>query len=360
MTTPSPITVDREWYPEETHIFPGLENCRIRYKTVNIVMTTNIKTDEDDPVDLQCVAFMMPMLDILGFSFKPGSKLKIPYYGYENSIVSVRYGNYYRGVRDTSKPLKNNIYIDLQLKGKNQHLKVSAGKVHITGVRTEETGKMCIDVTIGKINMISDILRRIRSLEDKKAFEKLCYADKIEKDCENFDLLKFVRVNMSARNNTSIISSAMYNYRDFVTNVIYGKIIPSKKPIEIANYSLRNQVFYVNVCFEICLVTLCKKVVESGHNAAFNNWNKIQYANIKILVNYDSDVISNVSKKPLRDIRYVSFKVNGNGGINIWSIDDNNVSFDAFNTLVEMLAISYKSPGKNKRRYERKTPRNYI
>jgi uncharacterized membrane protein len=356
--------VSREWYPEETEPIPGMESCRMRHKTVNIVMTANVSHDSNaTDIDLSSVAMMMPMLDILGFNHKPNTKLKIPYYGFENAVVSIRYGTYYRGVRVTAKPLKNNIYIDLQLRGKNQHLKVSSKKIHITGVRTEDTGSLCISVIKNKINNIIDRLEDIRNLDDKESFIKLCHEDDIPENHPHYDLLSFVRVNKELRSNVDTSAPDHYSYDEFVNNVVNGALTPCNKHINILDQSLRNQVFYVNVCFEICLVTLCKLITSAGHGASFNNWNKIQYANIKIKTNNngpDCDELSNISKIPLKNVRHVMFKVNGNGGINIWSTNDNNISFKAFRILSPLLALSYKSPGSQKRKYDRKTPRNQI
>ena len=81
---------------------------------------------------------------------------------------------------------------------------------------------------------------------------------------------------------------------------------------------------------------------------------------MRIEVKETSDEISEISKKPLKDIKDVMFRVNGNGGVNIWSVDDNKVSFRAFKILVELMVLSYKNPGADKRRYERRTPRNLI
>lgn len=328
--------VCREWYAEETLPIIGMEDTRLREKTVNIVMTAVF----NNTIDLDSTIHMLPMLEIHGFIYQRRGKLVIPYYGYEYAIVSMQHGSYRRGVRETKTPLKNNLHTDMQLRGKNQHLKVSGGKIHITGIRTKKTGEMCIDGIVNKIEKLRNILRDIRSYPDPDALYGMCLSINplIEGSVEK-PLVEYIRINRVSRGET---------YATFVDDMIYGSSVPSAERIHVTSYNIHNKVFYVNICFKVNLLKLVRMVVAKGNRAKYHTWNNTQSAGISIKLRCEGPP------------RYVTFKVNSNGGINIWSKDNQEESFDAFRDLVPMLIHAYKCPGDAKRQYERSTPRNNL
>jgi len=335
-------TVTHEWYPEETREIPGMEGMIPREKLINILMTSKFS----DIANLDLISRVIPLIDIVGFSHKVKGKTPIPYFGMENAIVSVNYGDYNRGVRNVTETLKKLIYTDFQFEGKNQHVKISSNKAHVTGVRTIETGKKCISKIMDKIEYARQMLMKIRSYDDKDQLLSLVtrdidddYMEEIrDQDQELFNLISFITVNKRSRP----------DYGKFVNDVLFGTDIISENKIEIMEYNIHIRVFYINMCFNINIFKLNQLANDKGYKVTFFNWYKIESVNIMI-IDRDSDD----GGKPFK----TTFKVNSNGSVNIWASKDSDRAFKLFCLLVPLLAKAYRSPSTQKRVYIRKTPR---
>lgn len=332
-----------EHYPEETFPIDELDS-NIRYKIINIVMTADLSTN----VNLNNIAMSMPLLDITGFEKKKNKKTDIPYYGKENAIVSANYDKYRRGIRKIDKPLKKILYVDYQFFGKNQHVKISTGNIHITGIRSEETGHDCIQKLIDKIKYMNDIIRSINIFEDKDMLYNIAKDDNIplhyieemkDYDPEFYNMYSFLTINKVNRGDS---------YDDFLKSVIYENPAPFYDPLSITRFNIHNKVFYVNTCNNICLRKLNSKAIEAGHRVTFFNWHIVQSTKITIM-----DRKENSCKK-------IIFKIHNSGGVNFWCDSSSKRSFEAFKLLLPILEQCYLGPSLQKRQYERRTPRNKI
>lgn len=88
----------------------------------------------------------------------------VPYFGYENVIVGLRYKDKMRGIIRPGNHLNSVIGVDLQCYGKNLNLKISPTKIQLTGARSEETGRGAIGALLAHCQMSVGHLSHVLSL----------------------------------------------------------------------------------------------------------------------------------------------------------------------------------------------------
>ncbi|HOY91265.1 MAG TPA: hypothetical protein PK891_06070, partial [Bacteroidales bacterium] len=87
----------------------------------------------------------------LAACIKDGKKVDIFYYGVEEVIVSIRYKKKSRGIRPSPKQADNFVSTDLQINGKNVHIKLSSDNALAMGVVSVE---MAIEAVECLLNII--------------------------------------------------------------------------------------------------------------------------------------------------------------------------------------------------------------
>lgn len=92
-----------------------------------------------------------------------GSRQSIEYSGNEGDIVSVGYKSIRRGMRTGA--MNNMVSVDMQLGGKNIHIKLSATSITSVGTSTFEAGKKVVDKILEHIKDLQKILDFSNSLE---------------------------------------------------------------------------------------------------------------------------------------------------------------------------------------------------
>ena len=99
---------------------------------------------------------LFDFLPILWIDFAIRKWRKMPYFGHERTIVSVRYKSKHRGVRSNKGQLKNSLSLDLQLGGKNLNIRVSSSCFHITGATSVAMAQDACTCLVDFIAMVTN------------------------------------------------------------------------------------------------------------------------------------------------------------------------------------------------------------
>lgn len=116
------------------------------FSITNVVMVAYF----DQNIDLNKLYHAIPIEDFSKYKMKS----KIPFINIEGIIVNKSYDRNSMGIRKDSNTMKQIITLDLQYRGKNNHIKVSNGKFHVTGLKNVEDSKETIDYVKKFINCI--------------------------------------------------------------------------------------------------------------------------------------------------------------------------------------------------------------
>ena len=105
---------------------------------------------------------------------KSGSRQNIPYFGIENSVISVCYKSIIRGMRTAG--MHNMASLDIQLSGRNIHVKLSSTSINTVGTKnSEEKGKV--------FNAIVDHIKHLQKIID---FIKTFSPENLKKNIDFF------------------------------------------------------------------------------------------------------------------------------------------------------------------------------
>lgn len=350
MTSPkaAPEQKIRDHYPEEIFPIPGLEKYEnIKYKIVNIVIIGYLSK----LIDLHWLCQVFPIMEIENF-VKKTKKMSIPYYGYEDRAVSCIFGDTSRGIRKIAKPLKNIMYLDYQFYGKNQHMKISKDNIHITGIRSENSGQVCIRKVLEKIRRIENLIQTARALSlPDKEFIMHCIncAVPIEQfvNCpeateSSINVYEFLMVNADSRREAS-----PSKFFEFIQEVLCGTRTICEGDIDVQKFTVHNKVFYIDMNYNINLRKLNRLAHKNGHNVIFYNILDVQNTILEIK-NLETGEI------------YACLKIQKSGGVNFWCGPEPDKSFQAFRIALPFIEKCFTTPCSSKRVHVRKTPRGRI
>jgi hypothetical protein len=117
-------------------------------------------------------------------------RMKIPYYGVEGCIISLRYDGKVRGARVGGAFMNSSISVDLQVCRKNIHIKISGSKLHLTGALSEEMASTAFTVICWHINSIQGHIDHIHSLSEEKIEKTLAWiASTVKGEFVEYDYL---------------------------------------------------------------------------------------------------------------------------------------------------------------------------
>jgi len=135
------------------------------FKASNMVMVTPLLGNVDIAAVYHVLSLSCPR-SVTGETIQivSGAREKVPYYGAPNTIVAIRYNGKSRGIRTGEGQLSNVVSIDLQCYDKNIHLKLSNGKIQLTGALSEEMGSGASQILCLHLNMAQDHIVHIREL----------------------------------------------------------------------------------------------------------------------------------------------------------------------------------------------------
>ena len=213
-----------------------------------------------------------------------GSRKNIEYFGPEGSIVSIGYKNNRRGMRTGA--MNNMVSIDMQLGGKNIHIKFSSTSITNVGTRTVEAGKKVIKKILEHATSLQQYLDYSNSLTKEEKEENIQW---LTNELENFeegtrkkDLINELRVpkGMNERYINFLINyfDDFDEKKDFKNHCQLTKeiLILCEEKVSCKKYAIYNSVFHMrpisNPNFKMPLHKLApflalKGVYVSWHNA---------------------------------------------------------------------------------------------
>jgi len=298
-----------------------------------------------------------------------GKKIKIPYYGIEDVIVSIRYKSNVRGIREMLKKQSDNfVSVDLQSQEKNVHIKLSQTNITIMGVTLLEHA---MEVTQCLIDLI-------QQCDENLTFLRNCLSEEVDKCLLFFEELFKKYLELSIKNSTEF---SLPNYDDFL-EIIKKEITLTEelhlKICEILLVYAYEYKDYKSFSKKIDLISSCEKIETSkikltyfdistslynyhlspmndlksrmngifilknlafeinnlGNNnviASHHNW-KSKYCDVAIsenIVRNDGEIIEKVHR----------FNISEKGSIRQWSPDTKEFSYNIHNKIIAILKL---------------------
>ena len=228
------------------------------------------------------------------------NSLKIPFFGMENIIISIRYDMKSRGLRIGGKQLRNTVAIDLQYCSKNLHIKISKHKMLITGCLNEKMGIDAFFIVLDKIKNVNDCLKKFNNLEEEikeLTIEWIC--KEIKKDETNIymydDNILIEKFNNFPKNcdynfakYLSMFSYDCNKYENFIKKIEIIKSISKNDDgnycynifPKLYKYNIFNLIYLYNILENIktkkliSLIKLTKFLLKNNYSTSYHNWHK--------------------------------------------------------------------------------------
>jgi len=290
-----------------------------------------------------------------------GKKIKIPYYGIEDTIVSIRYKSNVRGIREMLKKQSDNfVSVDLQSQNKNVHIKLSENNVTIMGVTTLEHA----------MEATQCIIDLIQQCDENLTFLKNCLSEDVDK-CLNFfktlyesselpnydDFSNIINLEI-AKNDVlkkehlsicEILLAYAYEYKDYNSFSKKIDLISSYDKIEtfkikltyydistsLYNYHLspsNNLSLRMNGIFILRnLAAEINNLLDDNVIASHHNW-KSKYCDVVISEKFtksDGEIIEKTHR----------FNISEKGSIRQWSPDTKEFSYNIHNKIIAILKL---------------------
>lgn len=127
-------------------------------------------------------AFVSLPIFVVDTPLATSGKLKIPYYGVEDVIVSIRYKKESRGIRNVSGQSDNFVSVDLQIGGHNVHIKLSSNNALVMGVTSVEEGTEAVNCLLDLIYQTDQNLAYLREVQPNVLERGLVYLASVATD----------------------------------------------------------------------------------------------------------------------------------------------------------------------------------
>jgi hypothetical protein len=123
-------------------------------------------------------------------------KMKIPFYGVNDIIVSIRYKKEARGIRFVPKQPDNFVSIDLQTGNRNVHIKLSKQNALVMGVTSLEEGIAAVECLLDTIYMTDRNMEYLRKCKDSSIEDCLDFLEDYGKDLPDVeDYIEAIKKN---------------------------------------------------------------------------------------------------------------------------------------------------------------------
>ncbi len=290
------------------------------FKAANMVMVTHLS----QALSLPSVYELLTIVGVdftFGTKHAFGSRVKIPYFGAEGAIVSVRFKNKSRGIRNEGGQLRNVVAVDLQYSGKNIHLKVSENKLALMGALTEAMGNGAFQKLLEHLNMVQDHWLHIRNLPADvrhasiKWLCELLYGPPVPPMpvepttvVESVNVLAAFSTTYTLKKLTDPdVKAAFLNipvtvdtrcvmylvmfahefqyYHDFVNkiDVLLTLSLPIYQRVPILGAAkIANAVYNYKVGTRVSLITLCRELHVRGYCVSYHNWVKSKSLHVMV------------------------------------------------------------------------------
>ena len=314
----------------------------------NMVIVANFA--QDYGLNLNTIYELITLLPV-NFTLiaKPKNRIKIPYFGVENAIISASHKFERRGIRCGGGQIPNSVAIDLQYAKKNIHIKINKNNLLLMGILNEEMGAEASQVCLNHIKMVSDMWESFLKLSNDEKDKIIKYVLTILKD-KNDELLMyddpnvikhFSRLNRPEINLKIVKFLTLYtyehkSYQSFENKMrlirnIESHLFIGKLPEKIFSFDISNSIYNYNIDTILPMVKLSQNLYEKGLAILYNNWlepnimyimipvsilsNKDETEKIKKIIHEDNNLNDIKKKIKAANIKAHRFQINKKGKI---------------------------------------------
>ena len=212
-----------------------------------------------------------------------GSRESIKYYGPEKAIVSVCFKKIRRGMRTGA--MNNMVSLDIQLGGKNVHLKISNSAITSVGTSSIEFGKEVFKTVIKHIEKIQERFNYNNSLDNNILEKNIDFI--IDNCCDNNELLSQENILIRIKEkdyDVKTIDTCLLYLQDYdepekyieKLKLMKEKIYIFKEDIKCYNFNIFNSVYHISPLkvknFRMPLHKLAPFLSNLGIVVEYHNW----------------------------------------------------------------------------------------
>lgn len=253
-----------------------------------IPSTITIKAIFNTEIDTEIVSSFLPIKNIFddkGNRLKliSGSRESIKYFGIEEAVVSICYKKKRRGMRTGA--MNNMVSIDIQVGGKNIHLKVSSTSITSVGTSSIDYAKKVCDIILKKFKQLQNNLNLIKIVENKEETIRSiasCLEDYEKLPTKEIFIKSFYEKDNIYNNDFLKICLDYYDDYDqkdvFIDkiNQLLNELNLYQGDIKCKDYTIFNSVYHIrpikNKNFRMPLHRLAPYLAQLGVSVEYHNW----------------------------------------------------------------------------------------
>lgn len=291
-----------------------------------------------------------------------GKKVEISYYGAEGVIVSIRHKKQSRGIRPPPEKPDNFVSIDLQIGGKNVHIKLSSDNALVMAVVSVEKAIEAVECLLNIIYTTDKNLEYFRSCRKDIIDEAYTYIKDLSVDetkCLSLPGIELFQNKLIEDNNpvderlATLILSRGYDVTKLkdldiiVQNMVDSSPI-ANDDVSISRYQICNSAYNYGLkitrddlpikgCFILKnLATAILDYQNENITASHHNWHE-KYTNVVISTYgvYKGKLLMN--KKGKRNQHIHRFNISEKAGIRQWSPSTKDEAYLVYLLLLSLL-----------------------
>jgi hypothetical protein len=133
------------------------------FKPSNMVMVAKLNCKVDMKCVYDCLSVIPLDRNIKINMFTTNNKVKVPFFGTNTALISIRYYSMSKGLKRETNPRMNAVFLDLQYANKNIHVKISEQAIQMTGILNDKMGSEVVDVILDHLLMNQSHLDYMKS-----------------------------------------------------------------------------------------------------------------------------------------------------------------------------------------------------
>ena len=137
------------------------------FKPSNMVMVAKLNCRVDMKCLFDCLSVLPLDKSITINMFTVNNKVKVPFFGVSNSLIGVRYYTMSKGLKRSTNPRMNAVFLDLQYANKNIHVKISEHSIQMTGILSDEMGYEVVNCVLDHLQMNHNHLLYMKTVKNE-------------------------------------------------------------------------------------------------------------------------------------------------------------------------------------------------
>lgn len=240
---------------------------------MNIPRVTNmvISTTLSENINISAFVNLVALIPLNKEITMEKLKNKIPYFGIDGAIISIRHDNSCRGLRGKNK-IGAFADMDLQCMNKNIHIKISQNKFNAMGILSVEMAERAFDYTLKHIEMTERNWERIRKIPNEIKISTIRWVWENQQDLKNppEDIDPFMVTMISLQLHETPTKEI---YFDRMSKVLMNLTpIYERRPVH-SNIIIHNSVLVYNIGGPVSLIETAQKLhAHKCYGVKFHNW----------------------------------------------------------------------------------------